>query len=183
MYSNPADDPTTHLERTMNLAKSAHEIGVAVQAEMGSLMGDDVPAGTDPAGAGEFVRQTGVEALGISAGNQHGSEYHLNLELIARLVQHMPVPLVLHGGSGAQEDELRQAVALGIRQVNYSALLVRTFLTEAQPLLSKDWRHADPHLLLGSGHAEDRMNPAWTALARIVAEKCRVLGAAGRTNT
>ena len=181
MYSNPADDPETHVARTSELARLAAGHGVEVESELGSLMHGD-SGNTDPEAAADFVARTGVQALGITAGNRHltTGNYQLDVALIARLAAAVPVPLVLHGGSGATDDDLRGAVAAGIRQVNYGTAQRLAFLEQLSVSLCRDWRALDPHELLGTGLLDDLTRPGYEAVGELVAEKCALLGSAGR---
>ena len=83
---------------------------------------------TQPSAAAEFAAATGVDALAVSVGNAHGI-YHelpqLDFERLAQLRDAVPVPLVLHGGSGTPEPDLRRAIALGIAKVNVASELVK----------------------------------------------------------
>ncbi len=181
MYSNPQDDPETHLARTRLLVERAAALGVEVQSELGSLRGEEED-NTDPEAAAEFVRRTGVHALGITAGNRHlaTGKYELELDLIARLQETVPVPLVLHGGSGADEEQLRAAVARGIRQVNYGTVQRVVFLERLEAVLARDWRALDPHELLNTGLDEDLLRPGLAAVTALVEETCALLGSAER---
>jgi len=182
MYSNPADDGETHLARTAELVRRAGVCAVAVQSEMGSLAAEEGMAKTDPREAADFVRDTGVDALGIAAGNRHlmTGTFELDLELVERLAEAVPVPLVLHGGSGARDDQLREAIARGVRQVNYGSVVRRVFLERLEDALRQDWRSKDLHYLLGTGHEEDIMRPGLEALSALVAQQCEALGSSQR---
>jgi fructose/tagatose bisphosphate aldolase len=181
MYSNSADDPETHVARTAELVRLGAEVGVEVESEVGSLLGGELE-NTEPQVAAEFARRTGVHALGITAGNRHlaSGKYQLDLDLIARLAGAVPVPLVLHGGSGAQDGELREAAQRGVGQVNYGTVQRLVFLERLETALAEDWRGRDPHELLGTGLPADVMREALEAVSALVAEKCGALGAEGR---
>ncbi|MFW1410945.1 class II fructose-bisphosphate aldolase, partial [Vibrio parahaemolyticus] len=76
--------------------------------------------------AAAFVSSTGVDALAVAVGSSHAMRdrsARLDLELIARLREAVPVPLVLHGSSGVADDVIAQAVAAGIRKVNVGTAL------------------------------------------------------------
>ena len=182
MYSNPADDQGTHIQRTAQLVREAEAADVAVQSELRSLMAGDNAGMTDPDAAAEFVSRTRVHGLGVSVGNRHvvTGKFHLDLELIARLAEAVPVPLVLHGGSGAQDEQLQEAIVRGLRQVNYGAVLRQVFLEHLTDSLDQDWRSKDPHELLGTGHKDDLMRPGLEAVSALVAQKCTLLGSSGR---
>ena len=104
--SCPYDD---YLQRVKGIVVHAHARNVAVEAELGELpcgaTGRVEHAGqlTDPHLAERFVRETGVDLLAVSVGNVHihvRGELDLNLEHLAALCARVPVPLVLHGGTG-----------------------------------------------------------------------------------
>jgi len=181
MYSNPADDPETHVQRAGQLVEQGSAVGVEVQSELGSPMDDD-SENTDPEAAADFVRRTGVHALGVTAGNRHltTGTYELDLELISRLAEAVPVPLVLHGGTGAQDEQLREAIARGIRQVNYGTTQRLVFVERLANSLAQDWRAMDPHELLGTGLDDDLMRSGLQAVSALVADKCHLLGSAGQ---
>jgi ketose-bisphosphate aldolase/C_GCAxxG_C_C family probable redox protein len=118
-----------NIYRTRQVVELAKAYGVAVEAEIGHVGvsdgGSDEPGGTsyltNPDQAAEFARLTGVDALAVSIGTVHGTykgEPHLDFERLATIRECVSVPLVLHGGSGTGEDNLRQAVQLGIRKIN-----------------------------------------------------------------
>ena len=124
---------------TSIVAAEAHAKGVWVEAELGAITGDENASGsavpselTSPEGAAEFVARTGVDALAVAIGSVHGiSDHpvHLDLGLLDRIAQLVPVPLVLHGASGLEESELLAAVRAGMAKVNYNAELRRAYLS------------------------------------------------------
>jgi fructose/tagatose bisphosphate aldolase len=181
MYSNANDEAETHRERTAELVRRAAARGVEVESEVGSLLGAEQD-NTDPADAADFVRRTGVQALGVTAGNRHlaTGKYRLDLDLLARLAEAVPAALVLHGGSGARLEELREAARRGVCQVNYGTAQRLVFLERLEAELAADWRDRDPHELLGTGLPADVMGPALEAVSALVAETCAVLGSAGQ---
>src|SRR4029450_2838552 len=97
----------------------AHEAGVTVEGELGTLGGieDDVGSGevnlTDPDQAAEFVERTGVDALAVAVGTSHGAykftrppgDDLLRLDLVEEIRRRAPrTPLVLHGASSIPGD-------------------------------------------------------------------------------
>ena len=79
---------------------------------------------TEPDEVARFVEQTGVDALAVSIGTSHGvyqSLPNLNIERLKELNAASPVPLVLHGGSGTPDDQIRNAVRNGICKLNIYA--------------------------------------------------------------
>jgi len=114
--------------RTVALAKPH---GVSVEAELGCLTGFDLegcPAGaeafTQPEDVVAFVAATGVDALAVSFGTAHGvyaATPQLDIELLKSINAVSPVPLVMHGGSGTPEDQVRKAIRNGITKFNVYA--------------------------------------------------------------
>ncbi|MHB8279332.1 MAG: class II fructose-bisphosphate aldolase [Candidatus Humimicrobiaceae bacterium] len=93
-----------------------------------------------------FFEETGVDALAISVGNVHGiykGEPNLDFDRIEKTNNAIPIPIVLHGGSGISDNDFKKAVSLGIAKINFytemSASAVkaaRTFLNENPDCIS-----------------------------------------------
>ncbi len=120
---------------TQKVVEIAHAAGVSVESELGVVgsgkqdyhQQNDRVSLTDPSLAAAFVAETGVDALAVAVGTVHGSyrgEPTLDFNLLKKLYETVPVPLVLHGGSGTGEENLTRAVSLGIRKINlYSEMM------------------------------------------------------------
>ena len=133
MYDGSMLALETNAANTRKVVKIASGQGVTVEAELGHVAGkelDGSSAGemllTEPEEVCRFLDDTGVDALAVSIGTAHGiytSAPHLNIDRLKEIKQRSRVPLVLHGGSGTPEDQLRQAILNGIAKVNiYSDL-------------------------------------------------------------
>lgn len=116
-----------NVRQVKQLVEIAHAVNVGVEAELGHVgIADnyDPDAGlTDPAEAVRFVEQTGVDALAVAIGSAHGTYKgtpKLRFELLQQLRKAVPVPLVLHGGSGTGDENLRKACEYGICKLNIS---------------------------------------------------------------
>ena len=95
--------------------------GIEGEAKAVSTDGDD-SLFTDPEGAAEFLRRSGADALAVSVGTAHGvytSAPEIKIELIRKIAGLCESPLVLHGATGVPDEAIRQAVAAGIRKINY----------------------------------------------------------------
>lgn len=126
----------------------AHRFGASCEGELGAVghVGSEttveVEGGseqsrrakfTNPDEARRFVELTGVDALAVYIGNAHGiyrARPKLDFELLAHLSETAKAPLVLHGGSGTPEEDLKRAVQLGIRKVNIASELAKAATTE-----------------------------------------------------
>jgi fructose-bisphosphate aldolase class II len=116
------------------IVKIAHEMGVSVEAELGHVgqgsnyAADRAAALTDPKRAKIFIEETGIDCLAVSIGTAHGAYKgtpHLEFDLLAEIKEVTKFPLVLHGGSGTGEENLRKACRMGINKVNVANDLYR----------------------------------------------------------
>lgn len=134
------DGSALPFEENIKLTKEAVDycrcFGVPVEAELGAIGGkeDDASArgnATDPKEAREFVRRTGCDLLAVSVGNVHGLEENaaLDLQLLEKIQQSAPVPLVLHGGSGLPGEILRKIRRLGVVKLNIASDLRRAYIS------------------------------------------------------
>ncbi len=116
-----------NIAQVKELTRIAHAAGIGVEAELGHVgVGanyevDGISALTVPAEALRFVEETGVDCLAVAIGSAHGvykGEPKLRFDLLEELADKVPVPLVLHGGSGTGDDNLAKACQIGISKVN-----------------------------------------------------------------
>ncbi|MDE6274618.1 MAG: class II fructose-bisphosphate aldolase [Clostridiales bacterium] len=120
-----------NLRLTKQVTEAAHDMGVSVEAELGRL-----PTGesgnseglraedfyTRPDEAEKFVKETKIDALAIAFGTAHGfyeAQPKLDFEVVKNCAKSTKLPLVMHGGSGVNEEGFRKAIASGIRKINY----------------------------------------------------------------
>ena len=173
-----------NVAQTAVMTRLAHEVDVSVEAELGRIGGGSEgnyepkearpEFFTDPDQAGDFVRRTGVDALAVSVGNVHGfyrGEPRLDFERIKRLRQAVPVPLVLHGGSGISDDDFRRAVSLGMCKIN--------FFTGMSQRASERVKE----LLVTADHFvgfEEILSLARETVTGVVAGRMRVFGSSGK---
>ena len=122
---------------TKRVVEYAHAAGASVEAELGTVGGTEdgvaVDAGdvrlTDPNDAVEFIDKTGIDALAVAIGTNHGqykSKTHINFEVLDSIHKVATKPLVIHGGTGVSDDDIHHVIDLGIRKFNVGTeLLVR----------------------------------------------------------
>ena len=121
---------------TKKVVDAAHSVGLSVEGELGTIgkLDEQAEEGvavsaitfTDPAEAVEYVRRTGVDSLAVAIGTAHGLypkhvKPELRLDLLQEIKALLPIPLVLHGGSGNPDDEIGQSVKLGVNKINISS--------------------------------------------------------------
>lgn len=118
-----------NVQRTRMVSDLAHGCGIAVEGELGhvgqalTLDNETDALFTQPDMAKDFVERTKVDALAVAVGTAHGNypkgkTPRLDFDRICQIKKILDMPLVLHGGSGAGEDNLKKAVACGINKVN-----------------------------------------------------------------
>jgi ketose-bisphosphate aldolase len=169
---------------TTLVVNEAHAQGIWVEAELGAIAGDENASSsavasdlTSPEAAAEFVGRTGVDALAVAIGSVHGiadHPIHLDLDLLSRIAQAVSIPLVLHGASGLDDNELRVAVQTGIAKVNFNADLRRAYLGALLDAI-------DP---AGGDDVVSAQLAAIRAMKQVVDKKLRLLAGDGSpTNT
>lgn len=119
---------------TKRVVQTAAYDGVYVEGELGhvgSASDLNMDEFTEPDQAASFVQQTGVAALAVLVGSAHGrykKPPKLDIQRISDISHAAGIPLVLHGGSGIPDDQLKAAIAAGICKVNFATDLCYAFL-------------------------------------------------------
>jgi ketose-bisphosphate aldolase len=176
-----------YVSRLTKLTAIAHAHGAAVEAELGELpcasagRVDTGGSPTNPQLAARFVQETNVDLLAVSVGNVHimiHGERKLDLNLLKEIHRQVPVPLVLHGGTGIARDSLEKAIALGVVKVNYGTYLKQRYLAAIRKKLREE--RSDPHELLGLGGQWDVLVAGRNAMREAVLERIDWLGCCGR---
>ncbi len=117
MYDGSRKPLAQNIDETAAVVELAHAAGISCEGEIGFVgyANGEGSAGTDPAEAAIFARETGVDAMAISVGNVHlqqDKEGGLDVGRIRAIEAATPVPLVIHGGSGVPSAQ-RTALARG----------------------------------------------------------------------
>ncbi|BCJ57589.1 ketose-bisphosphate aldolase [Micromonospora endophytica] len=169
---------------TKRVTDSAHVVGVSVEGELGTIGGNDsyAEAGaaeiiyTDPDDAVTFVERTGVDSLAIAIGTFHGMypahlKPELKLDLLKEIKSRVQIPLVLHGGSGNPDDEIREAAQIGINKINISTDIKLAYHAKMREVLGNDPKTREPNAI----------QPACIDAMKVVAaQKIELFGAAGK---
>ncbi len=153
-----------NIEKTKELVRLAGEKGISVEAEVGSIGGEE----DGVVGAGEvadpdeckMIADLGVDILAAGIGNIHGKYPEnwkgLNFDVLAKISEKTaPMPLVLHGGTGIPEDMIKKAISLGVSKINVNtecqlafAAATRKYVEAGKDLEGKGF---DPRKLLAPG--------------------------------
>ncbi|MCL2164200.1 MAG: class II fructose-bisphosphate aldolase [Oscillospiraceae bacterium] len=137
MYDGSKLTYEENIRRTREVVNVAHAIDVAVEGEIGrivrpvdagadghddSSLVDDESLYTDPDEAADYVEKTGVDALACAFGTVHGvyrKAPRLDFDRLAAIALKAKAPIVMHGGSGLTEADVKEAIRNGVRKINY----------------------------------------------------------------
>ena len=173
-----------NIEKTTELVNAAHHLGLSIEAEVGSIGGEE----DGVVGAGEIadpneckmIADLGVDFLAAGIGNIHGKYPEnwkgLDFDALAKIKELTgDMPLVLHGGTGIPEDMIKTAISLGVAKINvntecqlYFQEATRKYIEEGKDLVGKGF---DPRKLLA---------PGVEAIKSIVKEKMELFGSVNK---
>jgi len=173
-----------NIEKTKELVKIAHAMGLSLEAEVGSIGGEEdgvVGMGecADPKEC-KAIADLGIDFLAAGIGNIHGKYpanwQGLNFEVLENVKKEVgDMPLVLHGGTGIPADMIKKAISLGVAKINVNtecqlsfAAATREYIEAGKDLQGKGF---DPRNLLAPG-AE--------AIKATVKEKMELFGSVGK---
>lgn len=155
---------------TKRIADLAQRAGISCEGEIGFVgyANGENSAGTDPAEAARFARETGVDAMAISVGNVHlqeNKEGGLDESRIAEIQAVTSVPLVIHGGSGVPvEQRARLAKTTNICKYNIGTELRMAFGEAMREAVNLDPTRFDRVTILKETH-----DPTVAAARRVLA--------------
>ena len=168
---------------TKEVTDLAHMVGVSVEGEIGTIgvMSNSDEGGvenvtyTNPEDVIDFVTKTGVDCLAIAIGTAHGIYPKgfvpkLQLELLERIKEVAPVPLVLHGGSNNPDDEIRRACQIGIRKVNISSDFKYAFFKKVDEVIQETGGFVPAKVL----------TPGINDAKQVIREKMELFGSLGK---
>ena len=132
---------------TRRVVETCSDLDVGVEGELGHVgttADADMDEFTTPEDAARFVRETGVSCLAVAVGTAHGrysKPPKLDIDRIRAIrAATGNTALVLHGGSGVPDEEIRRAVAAGIRKMNFATDICYAFLDTCLEELQKPGR-------------------------------------------
>ncbi|MDQ0154330.1 class II fructose-bisphosphate aldolase [Robertmurraya andreesenii] len=169
-----------NVETTSKVVEYAHAKGVSVEAELGTVGGqeDDVVADgviyADPKECEELVKRTGIDCLAPALGSVHGpykGEPKLGFKEMEEIGQITGLPLVLHGGTGIPTKDIQKAVSLGTAKINVNTENQIASAKKVREVLAADSNMYDPRKYLG---------PAREAIKETVIGKMREFGSSGK---
>ena len=125
MYDGSVHPLEENIATTKHIVDICSAVDVGVEGELGhigSVNDDAMDEFTNPQEAAEFVKRTGVTCLAVLIGNAHGhykKPPKLDIERVKSIRKATGnTPLVLHGGSGIPDDQVKAAIKAGVRKMN-----------------------------------------------------------------
>lgn len=173
-----------NIEKTKDIIARANAKGMSVEAEVGSIGGeeDGVVGGGEVADPAECkqIADLGVDILAAGIGNIHGKYpdnwQGLNFEVLAEIQKQTdPMPLVLHGGTGIPEDMIKKAISLGVCKINVNTECQLSFAAATREYIEagkdQQGKGFDPRKLLA---------PGFEAIKATVKEKMELFGSVNK---
>lgn len=144
---------------TKEVVEYAHEKGVSVEAEVGHIGGteDNITSTSTNATLEdclELYNNTNIDSLAPALGSVHGfykGEPNLDFETMKIINDNLPIPLVLHGGTGIPNDKIEKAIECGISKININTDLQAVWSKSVRKLLETNAEVYDPRKVIGSG--------------------------------
>ncbi|WP_028273688.1 class II fructose-1,6-bisphosphate aldolase [Atopococcus tabaci] len=154
-----------NIKATREVVEYAHSKGASVEAEVGSVGGeeDGVTGGViyaNPEECKRMVEEAKIDALAAALGSVHGAyvgEPKLGFDEMKEISELTGVPLVLHGGSGIPTHQIKQAIEYGHTKINVNTELQQVWTQRVREILETDKKVYDPRKIIGPGK-EDIMN-------------------------
>lgn len=168
-------DLDENIRITKEVVDYAKERNVSVEAEVGHVGGseDSVNHGILYAEVDDCVRftnETGIDFLAPALGSVHGP-YHgdpvLAFDRMEEIKEKCNIPLVLHGGSGIYDDQIRRAISCGICKLNINTELQQVWALAVRDKLKNDEEVYDPRKIIKAGEA---------SIKKAIREKVELLG-------
>ncbi len=133
-----------NIKITKEVVEYAHEHGVSVEGEVGVIGSSESGQGaySDPADVKRFVEETGVDAVAVSVGNEHGAPEgeHIDIELLKEIAAIVKIPLVMHGSSGLSDEDIHAAISVGVAKFNIDTNIKKVFTESIENSKSEDYR-------------------------------------------
>ena len=123
----------------------------------------------------------GVDLLCVSVGNEEiklKGCAPLDLDRLEAIHKSVDVPLVLHGGSGIEDESLKQAICLGVKKVNFGTYMKQIYLRVVRAVLAFD--EPNLHALFGGGGETDILVVGRKTIRDAVLERIELLGCCGK---
>jgi 6-phospho-5-dehydro-2-deoxy-D-gluconate aldolase len=168
-----------NIAQTKLVVEYAQSKGASVEAEVGTVGGteDGITGGIQYANPAECLRMTteaGIDALAAALGSVHGpysGEPVLGFDEMKEISELTHKPLVLHGGSGIPEHQVKKAIEFGHSKINVNTECQQVFTAAVREKLATDANFYDPRKVIGPGKE---------AIVAVVKERMQVFGSSNK---
>lgn len=135
-----------NIKLTKKVVSMCHPLNISVEGEIGRIKSlDDTSDNeyyyTKASEAEIFVKETGVDALAIAFGTQHGfykETPELKIDVIKNVKKVVNIPLVMHGGSGLSKEQFKKCIDAGIRKINYYSYMSKAGYDAAKKVIESN---------------------------------------------
>ena len=152
-----------NLEKTREIVELAHSKNISVEGEVGGIGGeeDGVTSAGELADVEECKKlaDCGIDFLAAGIGNIHGvypdDWQGLSFDRLQEISDAVKMPIVLHGGTGIPEDQIKKAISLGVSKINVNTECQLSFAQATREYIEagkdKEGKGFDPRKLLAPG--------------------------------
>ena len=159
MFDGSKYDFEENIAITKKVVEYAHEHNVTVEAEVGHIGGteDNITATSSNATLADcltLVNGTGIDSLAPALGSVHGlykGEPNLDFVTMAEINENLTIPLVLHGGTGIPDYDIKKAISCGISKININTELQIAWHDAVKSFINENPDAYDPRKVIGSG--------------------------------
>lgn len=180
-----------NIDVTRRVAAAAHAVGVSVEGEIGRLgqiisEADEKSHLTTAEEAAGFVKDTGVDQLAVAIGTTHGlfkGRPHIAHDRLQEIAAKISIPLVMHGGTGVPDDDVRKAISLGIAKINIDTQIRVAFydaVIDEVHRVEKDFAETDAAGGVRKYDVRKILAPTRDAMRKAVVGRMTVFGSAGK---
>lgn len=135
-----------NIKLTKKVVSMCHPLNISVEGEIGRIKSlndtsDNEYYYTKASEAEIFVKETGVDALAIAFGTQHGfykEKPELKIDVIKNVKKVVNIPLVMHGGSGLSKEQFKKCIDAGIRKINYYSYMSKAGYDAAKKVIESN---------------------------------------------
>ena len=164
---------------TKEVVEYAKKFNVSVEAELGHVGGqEDNVSGSilyaDVAECTSFVKETNVDCLAPALGSVHGpykGEPKLGFKEMLEIKEKTNMPLVLHGGSGIPDYQIKEAISRGTSKINVNTECQQEWSKIVREVIANDSKVYDPRKIIGPGKE---------GIKKVVREKIELFGSVNK---
>ena len=146
-----------NIAMTKEVVRYAESANVLVEAEIGKIMGRNVVVSCDDdflasvADVRAIVEEANPHIMAVGIGTAHGftpTTPKIHFDRLSEIAEAVDIPLVLHGGTGIPDEDIRKSIQLGVAKLNLGTIVHTTYIKELYKEMGKDINAAYPPFLM-----------------------------------